>query len=144
MTLLIRIIIWENQYNSHSQQLGRFCLLYKRDVLRYFRQIPVCPMDYSLLGWRWRNFLYFDTKMPMGLQSVVYISQRLSTAMAYIHHQMEYFSINYIDDYGSVEPSHLAWDSYQTLGNIFQQIGLDEAKHKAVPQPLGLNSLEPF
>ena len=30
--------------------------LYKRDLARYFRQVPLCPRDYSLIGMRWRGY----------------------------------------------------------------------------------------
>ena len=49
-------------------QLGPGCLLFKRDTSRCFRQLPLCPADYSLIGMRWRNLLYFDKYMPMGLR----------------------------------------------------------------------------
>ena len=42
-------------------------LLYRRDLARYFRQLPLCPMDYSLIGMRWNNLLFFDKFMRMGL-----------------------------------------------------------------------------
>ena len=72
-------------------ELGKNCLLYKRDLERYFRQIPVCPLDYSLLVWRWRGLLFFDCCMPMGLRSVVFIAQKITSSLAYIHHQAGYF-----------------------------------------------------
>lgn len=37
---------------------GRGCFLAKTDVKNAFRIIPIRPLDYSLLGMRWRN-LYF-------------------------------------------------------------------------------------
>ena len=47
-------------------KLGRRCLLWKRDVSRCFRQIPVCPGSYSFLGWRWRNWLFLIKVCPWG------------------------------------------------------------------------------
>ena len=37
---------------------GRGCFLAKTDVKNAFRIIPIRPLDYSLLGMRWR-YLYF-------------------------------------------------------------------------------------
>ena len=32
--------------------LGEGCLLWKKDLSRFFRQIPLCPHDISLIGYR--------------------------------------------------------------------------------------------
>ena len=113
-------------------ELGPACLLYKRDLLRYFRQILVCPCNYSLLGWRWVEHIFFDKNFPMGLTSVTFVAQRITNSICYIHQNMNYFSINYIDDFGSAEPKEKAWKSFSVLGSIFQQIGVKEAVKKAV------------
>ena len=47
--------------------VGTGCLLYKRDLKRAYRQFPVDPLDYPLLGYCWQHSLYFDLVLPMGL-----------------------------------------------------------------------------
>ena len=47
--------------------LGTGCLLYKRDLKHAYRQFPVDPLDYPLLGYCWQHSLYFDLVLPMGL-----------------------------------------------------------------------------
>ena len=66
-TLAERIVQLKQKHNGTV-------LLYKRDLSRYFRQVPLCPMDYSLIGMRWRNFLFFDKFMPMGLRSACFVA----------------------------------------------------------------------
>ena len=46
--------------------LGPGCLLYKRDLKKAYRQFPVDPRDYHLLGYTWDNQFYFDTVLTMG------------------------------------------------------------------------------
>ena len=41
-------------------QLGPGCLLFKHDLKRAYRQLPVDPFDYLLLGYSWRDKLFFD------------------------------------------------------------------------------------
>ena len=53
-------------------QLGPGCLLFKRDLKRAYRQLPVDPFDYPLLGYSWRDKLFFDVRLPMGLRSAAY------------------------------------------------------------------------
>ena len=112
--------------------LGTGCLLWKKDLLRYFRQILLCPHDFSLIGFRWRNKLYFDKMVPMGLRSAAYIAQRLTNSIVHIHRRMEYWSINYLDDFGSAEKEQDAWNSYMAMDRILRTIRVDEATEKSV------------
>ena len=50
-------------------QLGQGCFLYKLDLQHAYRQIPIDPTDYHLLGFRFNNLLYFDTRCPLGLKT---------------------------------------------------------------------------
>ena len=77
--------------------------IWKKDVIRAFKQIPLCPRDYSLIGFRWRNLLFFDKTVPMGLRSAAYICQRVTNAIVYAHTNMGFWSTNYLDDFGSAE-----------------------------------------
>ena len=106
--------------------------MFKCDLSRYFRQVPVCPLDYSLLGWRWRNRLYFDTMMPMGLRMAAYVCQQVTNVIKYIHNQVGYFSINYLDDFGSAEYANMAFQSFDALGSLFKALGMKEVTDKAV------------
>ena len=47
---------------------GRGCLLFKADLKRAYRQIPVDPKDYHFLAFLWHGKLYFDTVFPFGLR----------------------------------------------------------------------------
>ena len=77
--------------------------IWKKDLLRAFRQIYLCPSQYSLIDYRWRNLLYFDKVVPMGLKLAAYICQRVTNAVVYVHRSFGYWSINYLDDFGSAE-----------------------------------------
>lgn len=63
---------------------GRGCFIAKTDVKNVFRIIPIRPLDYSLLGMRWRNLYYDDRCMPMGCSSSCKTFETLSTAMEWI------------------------------------------------------------
>ena len=65
----------------HIKAAGRGCFLAKTDVKNAFRIIPIRPMDYCLLGMRWKNFYYYDRCMPMGCSSSCKTFETLSTAM---------------------------------------------------------------
>ena len=42
------------------------CLLYKQDLRKAYRQFPVDPHNYHLLGCAWNSHFYFDTVLTMG------------------------------------------------------------------------------
>ena len=45
---------------------GKGCLLFKHDLHRFYRQIPVCPKDNNKLGMVIENTWYFDKVLVMG------------------------------------------------------------------------------
>ena len=69
----------------------------------------------------------------MGLRLAAYICQRVTNAVVYVHRSFGYWSINYLDDFGSAELADQAWSSYNLMGKIMNTIGLQEAEEKSVP-----------
>ena len=65
-----------------------------------FRQLPLDPSDYGLIGYTWKGQFYFDLVMPMDLHIAPYISQRVTDALRHIHSALGYLILNYIDDSG--------------------------------------------
>ena len=64
--------------------LGSGCLLFKRDLKLAYRQFPVDPRDYPLLGYFWNGNFYFDVVLPMGLRTSAMACQRATNAVRYI------------------------------------------------------------
>ena len=56
---------------------GKCCAIFKCDLKRAHRQIPVCPGEYNLLGYEWKSFMYVDRVLLMGLGSAALISMIL-------------------------------------------------------------------
>ena len=50
---------------------GKCCHLFRRDLKRAYRQIPVNPGDVSLLGYYFENSYHFDLYLSMGLGQVL-------------------------------------------------------------------------
>lgn len=42
------------------------CVLATVDIQRAYRNIPVCPLDYPLLGVQYQQRYYVDTAIPFG------------------------------------------------------------------------------
>ncbi|KAI8515333.1 cytoplasmic pattern recognition receptor signaling pathway in response to virus [Branchiostoma belcheri] len=112
---------------------GHGCLLFKRDLSRAYRQLPVDPHDYNLLGFKWRDEFYFDTVFPFGLRSAALACQRTTNAVTHIYRAQGFSAVNYIDDFGGAEhPAH-ADEAFRVLAETFVTLGLQESPEKASP-----------
>ena len=47
-------------------QKGRGCLIFKKDLRQAYRQFPIDPKDYHLLGFCYDGKLYFNTRGLLG------------------------------------------------------------------------------
>ena len=111
---------------------GPGSFMYKKDLKRVYRQIPVDPKDYKFLGYKWRDNYYFDLVLPFGLRSATMACQRTTTAIAYMFKsEFNFACINYVDDFGGVENDHTtASTAFRQLDNLFQRLGLESSPSK--------------
>ena len=117
--------------------LGPGCLLYKRDLKKAYRQFPVDPRDYHLLGYTWDNQFYFDTVLTMGLRSAAMACQRSTSAVSWISRQEGRSLFNYLDDFIGVSPPSTANADFQALGDLLASLGLQESSEKSCsPSPV--------
>ena len=109
---------------------GRGCLLFKRDLKKFYRQIFVCPGSVHLLGFVFLCMFFFDITLPMGLRITCYIGQRVSNALMFIYRRLSYEGINYLDDLGGAEIKARAKEAYLVLGKLLQDLGVWESLSK--------------
>ena len=121
---------------------GRGSFLWKRDLSRYYLQLPVDPIEYPLLCFVWRLTMFFFTALMFGLRHAGLQGQRVTTAVTWAHRrlgletddQQMYNSLNYSDDIGGGEQTlERATVSFNALGDLLIDLGLDESKSKAHP-----------
>ena len=113
---------------------GPGCLIYKRDLRRAYRQFPVDPYDYPLLCYRWRDNLYCDVVLPMGLRSAAMACQRSTNAVSHICRTTAGYNVlNYLDDFIGVESPSIAESAYIFSGSLLHELGLEESPSKACP-----------
>ena len=121
-------------------KLGAGCLLWKRDLSRWFMQLKVDPADLDKLGFVWRGKQFLFTSLIWGCRNAGYNAQRVSSCVSFIHQKLgltisdeEFFSIVYIDDFAGCEKGDRAFSSYDALGNLLSRLGIEESKKKACP-----------
>ena len=115
-------------------EAGKGCFIWKRDLSRYYLQIPLDPLDYPYVCTVWRNQLFFFTSLMFGLRHSGLQGQRLTSAVTWIHRKMGFCSVNYSDDIGGCEREReTALQSFHALGSLLVDLGLVEALDKAHP-----------
>ncbi|CAC5366108.1 unnamed protein product [Mytilus coruscus] len=82
---------------------GEFCKIFKRDLRRAYRQIPVDPKDYNLIGFSLKGHYFVDRVLPMGLKSSAFICQTVTNAVRFIAKNHDISLINYLDDCAGAE-----------------------------------------
>ena len=119
---------------------GSYC--WKRDLSRYYLQLPVDPTEYPLLCFVWRGMMFFFCGLMFGLRHAGLQGQKVTTAVTWIHRrlgldtelQQMFNSLNYSDDIGGCERTlSRATESYQALGSLLSDLGLTESASKAHP-----------
>jgi hypothetical protein len=112
---------------------GVGCQMSKVDVDSAYRNIPVRPADWHLLGFTWDHVYYWDTVLPFGLASSSLLFETFARAARHIINTYVTRSKtdNYSDDYFQVTRSlsDAKRSLEQTLA-ILADLGLPVAPHK--------------
>ena len=122
-------------------RLGPGAFLFKIDLSRFFRQIPLDPGDYSLMCFTWGGKIWFDRVSPMGLRSAPQFAQRISDALKYIHNMHGYFLFNYIDDFLGAEPESRIRCSFDAFIQLLDRLGVERSEDKTIPPTQVINCI---
>lgn len=110
--------------------LGRDCLIYRVDEKRSFRQNPIDPYDYGLIGMYWKGMYFWDINSPQGLRTGAMFCQRVTDSIRFIMNNMGFFLLNYLDDLHGCEEKTKAWNSFRALLRLMENLGRDVAPNK--------------
>ena len=119
---------------------GPRCYLWKRDLARFFLQLPLDPAEYHRVGIVWRGLHFFFVGLAFGLRHSGLQGQRITDALAWIHRRRgletsseEMFNcVNYSDDVGGCETDKSrATESFAQLQWLLEDVGLAESTKKA-------------
>ena len=121
---------------------GRGCYMWKRDLHRFYLQIPMDPVEYRHVGCVWRGAFFFFIGLMFGLRHSGLQGQKITDALSWIHRQSGletdgeamFHCINYCDDLGGAETAKERSElSFTKLGGLLDVLGLSESTEKAVP-----------
>ena len=81
-------------------EFGKGCLIAKAALKDAFRIIPISPLDYRLLGFKFKGQFYFDMCLPMGCSTSCQTFESLSRAVQWICvHKTNILHISHIIDH---------------------------------------------
>ena len=119
---------------------GRGAFMWKRDLSRFFLQLPMDPVDYDKVAMVWRGVIFFFVSLAFGLRHSGLNGQRVTDAVAWILRRLgletdrerAYNVVNYVDDMGGVESTQdSATAAFEALAWLLEDVGLAESKEKA-------------
>ena len=119
---------------------GKGCFMWKRDLQRFYLQLPLDPVEYQHVGCVWRGVFFFFVALMFGLRHSGLQGQKVTDALSWIHRrsgleteeESMFHCINYCDDLGGAEPTEeRACLSFSKLGQLLPELGLAESTEKA-------------
>jgi hypothetical protein len=115
------------------RRLGRGCWLIKLDAEAAYKQVPVRPEDWPLLGFKWRGKWYYERVLPFGLTSSCRKWELYATALHYFLKKRFGVDciVHYIDDYLFVlESRELAVTQLEVALSLCRRLGLPMSVEK--------------
>ena len=104
------------------------------DLSRAYRQFPVTPLDWPLLGIYWRDAWSFDRRLPFGCRMSSFIMQSVADFIVRALASRRITAHMYLDDIIVISPTrHVADRQYRILLDLLQEMGLAVATHKLQP-----------
>lgn len=112
------------------QAKGQKCHIYKRDMSRGYKQLPVDPGDVHFLGYAWGSRLFIDRTAVMGLRSAALMCQSTTSVIIAWHRREGYMSTNFLDDLIGVDEPEKAEEADECLGALMEASGIEEKASK--------------
>ena len=117
---------------SEVLRLGKGCQIFKVDISRAFRHVPIDSGDLDLLGLHWGDY-FLNFSLPFGFKHGSFIFQRLSDAVRFIMAQEKHSTWNHIDDFLCVSTPAKIQASYVRLQGLLAELSLTVSAKKLVP-----------
>ena len=127
-------------YKQMILESGANCWMWKRDLSRFFLQLPLDPAEYRHVAVIWRGLFFFFLALAFGLRHSGLNGQKVTDALSWILRRLGldscggkmYNCCNYVDDLGGVESTKArAAEAFGKLGCLMQDLGLEESTDKA-------------
>ena len=115
------------------QQFGQDARLFKVDISRAFRNVPVDPGDAIHLGIKWGDQYYIDKFLAFGAIHGTAIFERITNFIRYILANKGVTVYNYIDDIYACCHKDQAQTAFRALTDVIRSVGLPINPSKLFP-----------
>jgi len=119
------------------QDMGKYCLLVKRDFESAVRHIPVSPIDSPLQGFHWKGTYNAESFLPFGLRTAPYLFNLFTEVFHWVLEEelqalgLRVRIIHYLDDFLMVLPPQASTAQYTTVfTNLCLEVGLSIKESK--------------
>ena len=119
---------------------GPGSFMWKRDLSRFFLQLPLDPTEYRRVAIIWRGLFFFFLGLAFGLRHSGLNGQKVTDALTWVLRRLgleyeggdQFSCCNYVDDMGGVESTKArAEAAFKKLGWLMKDLGLEESLDKA-------------
>ena len=114
------------------RQLGPRAQIFKVDIERAFRNMPIDPRDARFLGLYWDGAYWIDRSIPFGFLHGSSCCQRVTDAVRYVVNSKGGNIFNYCDDFIGVDLPGDATRNFRILEQTLQDMGLPNNVKKRV------------
>ena len=113
---------------------GRGSYMFCCDIARAYKQLPLDPADWQLICLKAQGKYFVDVSLSFGLHWAAACCQNVTTLINRALKEEGIEVLSCIDDFGRVaQDKNLACRHFKQLRTKLQQLGLQEALHKAAP-----------
>jgi hypothetical protein len=116
--------------------VGRGALLAKTDLENAYKQIPIHPDDFELLGFKISDLYYYDKTLPFGLSYSCQLFEKFSSALQWIlENKFQVpFCVHVLDDFLFIGPprSSVCYSSLLAFYTLARDINLPIKSEKTV------------
>ena len=112
------------------REMGPKSLLFKVDLQRAFRNLRIDPLDYPLLGLKWKENTCIDVALAFGFKNGAAACQLCTDVITHTLRRQKIWLMNYLDDYIGISQPHQANTHFHSLLNLLDQVGLPVNRNK--------------
>ena len=112
---------------------GRRCWLIKLDVEAAYKQVPVRPQDWHLLGFEWQGSYYYERVLPFGLKSSCRLWELFACALHWLIANWLRVPgvVHYVDDFLLIVADEgAAAEHLRAVLDLCEQLGIPMAADK--------------
>ena len=119
-----------DSFTEMIRRVGVGCAIFKTDLKKAFKQLGYDPASINLVAFMVDNLVYIDVTVSMGLKIAAFICQSVVEAIVFIYEKRGYCGLNYLDDIAGAALWSIAYEAFNALCSLLEEIGVWEAKEK--------------